>query len=247
MYDPHAMLQTIDANRVPILLLCSLAMVANYVWFAEAIRVARRDRSYSMPLAATYFFLVHDASFVALYSKWFNEYAHWYCELFWVALVVTTLMEIIFLSQTLQYGRAELFPTLSPFAFTGVIFAGVTAVAVIWLLVKSALNDDLYILSFFFAISWYPPLGMALLMRRKTRQGQTPLMWASFTAMGLFSFLASWFFFGPALHSWLWLAFWAVTIGWSLVTTWMVYRAPAYQPEEETEQVPFGVAHPQRA
>lgn len=247
MYDPHATLQIIDANRVPILLLCSLAMVGNYVWFAEAIRVARRDRSYAMPVAATYFFLVHDASFVAYYSKWFNEYGHWYCELFWVALVVTTLMEIVFLYQTLHYGRAELFPALSQSMFTTVILGGVAAVAVIWLLVKSALNDDLYILSFFFAISWYPPLGMALVLRRKSRQGQTPLMWASFTAMGLFSFLASWFFFGPVFQSWLWLGFWTATLGWSLVTTWLVYRAPAYQPEEETARVPFSVAQPQRA
>ncbi|MGH7960498.1 MAG: hypothetical protein ACRERD_01575 [Candidatus Binatia bacterium] len=247
MYDPHAMLQIIDANRVPILLLFSLAMMANYVWFADAIRVAKRDRSYAMPLAATYFFLVHDASFVAHYSKWFNEYGHWYCELFWVALVFTTLMEIVFLYQTLQYGRAELFPTLSQPLFTAIILAGVAAVAVFWLLVKSALSDDLYILSFFVAIAWYPPLGTALVLRRKSRQGQTPLMWTSFTAMGMFSFLASWFFFGPVFQSWLWLAFWAATLGWSLVTTWMVYRAPAYWPEEETERVLVGTVQPRHA
>lgn len=247
MYDPHAMLQIIDANQVPILLLFSLAMIGNYVWFAEAIRVAKRDRSYAMPLAATYFFLVHDASFVGYYSKWFNEYGHWYCELFWVGLVLTTIMEIVFLYQTLQYGRGELFPSLSQPVFTAVILAGCAGTAAFWLLVKNTLSDDLYIVSFFVAIAWYPPFGTALLLRRKSRQGQTPLMWASFTAMGLFSFLASWFFFGPVFQSWLWLGFWTATLGWSLVTTWMVYRAPLYQPEEETEQVPFGIVQPQQA
>ncbi|MDT7561662.1 MAG: hypothetical protein QOG76_286 [Pseudonocardiales bacterium] len=50
MYDPAQALAMVDLHRWPLLTLCGLAMVANYVWFIEGYRVAARERLYSLPL-----------------------------------------------------------------------------------------------------------------------------------------------------------------------------------------------------
>jgi hypothetical protein len=39
MYEPAQALAMVDLHRWPLLTLCGLAMVANYVWFIEGYRV----------------------------------------------------------------------------------------------------------------------------------------------------------------------------------------------------------------
>ena len=113
MYDPQAVLQAIDQHFVIILILNALALLANVVYFGEAIRLAARDRCYTMPLAGTLLFIPHDLSYILFYDKWFNQYHHWFCELYWVGLIATLCLECLFLYQTIKYGREELFPRLS--------------------------------------------------------------------------------------------------------------------------------------
>ena len=39
------------------------------VWFIDAMRVARREQRYSMPIAATFVFMAHDSAYVGHFSS----------------------------------------------------------------------------------------------------------------------------------------------------------------------------------
>jgi hypothetical protein len=148
VYDPHAILARISEHPWPIVLLCGLALAFNFAWYIEEIRVARRDRCYTMPPAVTLVYLAHDGSYLLLLSKWWGEYQHWFTQLFWVALSVTFAGEVVIFAQTLRYGRAELAPGLSQRTYVTLMLAALAATAGAWAGVKNALGDQLYLLSF---------------------------------------------------------------------------------------------------
>jgi hypothetical protein len=83
----------------------------------------------------------------------------------------------------------------------------------------------------------YPPLGTALLLHRRSRAGQTVLMWAAFTGLTLFWFPATTFGFGSQFRSWPWVGLGLLTITWGAVNTWLVAKAPA-RPPAESELIP---------
>ena len=112
-YDPAAVLRSIDDHKVALLVPCAIAFVLNYVWFIDGMRVARRERLYSMPIAATYAFMAHDLAYVGHFSTWFGAGGHWFTQLFWVGMTLSFLMELVLLWQTIEYGRAEHAPQLS--------------------------------------------------------------------------------------------------------------------------------------
>jgi hypothetical protein len=230
VYDPHVTLDAIDAHKVAIVLLAGGALVCNYVWFVEAYRVARRDRAYSLPLFCTLFWFAHDGSYVYRYSDWFGTYSHWFPKLFWVGLVVTSGFEVVFVAQLLRYGRKELAPQVDQGTFTAAVVAAIVASALIWEVVKGSLADPLYLYSLGVAIVAYPPFGMALLIQRRSRQGQSVVMWLGFLGTAVGWFVASTLWFGPDFRTWRWLALGAVSIGWGIVTTVLVHRAPAIPP-----------------
>lgn len=227
MYDPQLVLDAIDAHKVGIVALAGGALVSNYVWFVAAYQVAKRDRSYSIPLFCTLFWFAHDASYVYRYSDWFNGYGHWFPKLFWVGLVVTTGFEVLFVAQLLRYGRAELAPRLDQRTFTAAVLAAIAISAVLWEVVKGTMADPLYLYSLSFATVAYPPFGMAMVIRRRSRQGQSLLMWLGYLGTAVGWFTASTLWFGPDFRAWRWLALGAISIGWGLVTAWVVHRAPA--------------------
>ena len=130
MYDTTQVLASIDRNAVPILLLCGLAMLCNYTWFIAAVRQGLRDRTTPIPVFCTLFWLIGDASMVLRYDLWFNVIDHWYVKLFWAALVLTVLCELVFLSLTLRFGHREFAPALSRNQFVALILLGVAAMAV---------------------------------------------------------------------------------------------------------------------
>src|SRR5205085_9589828 len=66
-YDPATVLRSLD-NHKTVLIPFAVAFVLNYVWFIDAMRVARREQRYSMPIAATFVFMAHDSAYVGHYS-----------------------------------------------------------------------------------------------------------------------------------------------------------------------------------
>src|SRR5437763_5872683 len=181
-YDPTAVLDSIDHHKI-ILVPCALAFVLNYVWFVEAMRVARRERRYSMPIAATYVFMAHDVAYVAHYPTWFGSGGHWFSKLFWAGMALSVVMELILLAQTIRYGQAEHAPQWSREVWTGAVLLGLAGTMTLWWLVRGPFEDPLFLMSLGLVTAAYPPMGLGLLLHRRGAAGQTVLMWASFTLL----------------------------------------------------------------
>lgn len=229
MYDPNETLANIDAHKWPILALCAVAMLFNYYWFFIGLRQARRDRVYSIPAASTFFFLVGDASFLLHYDDWFHGYRHWYVELFWAALTVTVLFEVAFTVQVVQYGRAELLPTATRARFAAVVVGGVIAAAVVWSMVRQVISDPLFITYFDLANVAGALAGTGLLLRRRSRAGQTVGLWLGYAAMATAWFVAESLWFGPAFRSREYLALAVVCVVSALANAWYVHSLPRYE------------------
>ncbi|MGH9034551.1 MAG: hypothetical protein ACRD0O_02215, partial [Acidimicrobiia bacterium] len=118
-------------------------------------------------------------------------------------------------------------PGLDQRTFTAAVLAAIAVSAVLWEVVKGMLGDPLYLYSLAVAVVAYPPFGMAMVIRRRSRQGQSTLMWLGFLGTATGWFVASTLWFGPEFRAWRWLALGAVSIGWGVVTTLIVHRAPA--------------------
>ena len=103
---------------------------------------------------------------------------------------------------------------------------------VIWWVLRGTLADPLFLMSLGLITAAYPPLGTALLVHRRSRAGQTVLMWAAFTGLTLFWFPATTLGFGAQFRSWPWIGLGLLTITWGALNTWLVARAPARPPAE---------------
>ncbi|WP_428312986.1 hypothetical protein [Hydrocarboniphaga sp.] len=221
MYDPNATLQAIDDHVVAILLLNALALIANVIYFGEAVRLAARDRLYTMPLAGTLLFIAHDLSYILHYEKWFKQYHHWFSELYWFGLIATLALELLFFHQTMKYGRKELFPQLTQRAYTALLLAGLLGVGVFWWVLKQNLDDDLYVVSFFMTTMLCPMLSSGLLARRQSVRGQSTRMWIAFCVMVIAYF--SWTqYLGDYFRSFWWRAFAVADLAWGLAMLWLV-------------------------
>lgn len=227
MYDPQAVLNGVDDHVVPFLLLSAVSFAGLIIWYYEAIRIGERDRSFSMPPVITMVWLAHDATLVARFSDWFSgPYDHWLMQLYWVAMVCTSAVELLFVVQLLRFGRQELAPRLSPPAFTIGVLAAQAATVVIWLALKRVIDDDLFQVTFALTAAMFPPFGMALLLRRGTRRGQTTRQWIGFTIAPAFWFGATIVAYGPPFRSALWILLGLVTTVWGALTAYLVARAP---------------------
>jgi hypothetical protein len=233
VYDPNQVLAALDQNMWRVIALCSLAMACNYAWFFAAVVQGFRDKVVPIPVFCTLFWLVGDGSMVARYDLWFNVIDHWYVKLFWVALVFTVLTELVFLYMTLRFGRRELAPTLTRSQFALLVLAGLGAMWVAWELVKSLIDDRLYIDYFHLANLAGPVFAAAQVLRRGSRAGTTPFIWAAYTLM-----VASWFvacalwFDGPFATTG-YLMFYVVCTACALAMTFVVSRLPAHAPSSE--------------
>jgi hypothetical protein len=226
MYDPILVLAAIDSHKWGVLSLCSIAMLCNYIWFIAAVRQGFRDRVYPVSLFCTLFWLAGDSSMVYRYDLWFNVYNHWYVKLFWAALVATVICELIFLTMTLRFGRAELAPRWTQSQFAGVVLAGLLASVVTWEFVKYLIGDPLYITYFHLANMAGPLLGAALLLRRQSRAGTMPLIWGAYAVMVSCWFLAAALWFGPPFASPLFISFYVVCTGAAIAMMLMVRQMP---------------------
>ena len=230
MYDPIATLQQIDQNKLTVIALCLVALVFNYAYFGEALRLGRRDRTYSVPASVTLLFLPHDLSYLFLFEKWFVQYDHWFCKLWWVGLIFTSAIEALFLLQLLRYGREEILPRLSPKAYVAVMLLVLCASTLAWLTVKQALNDELYLFSFGWTLFWGSPLVISMMVRRGTTRGQSRWMWVSYMLMAVFYWAAT-TFMDPYFRSPSWWAVLLLALGFASANLWWFVRCPIYVPK----------------
>lgn len=222
MYDAHAVLASIDAHALEIVLLVGvIAMVPTFLWFFDAIRVGRRDQVCAMPPVCTLFWFAHDTSFVARYELWFEGYDHWYVKLFWILLVGTVALELTYIAQAIKYGRREWAPQLSQRAFGAICALIVVVAVVIWAAIKASLNDPLYIVAFGLTVVVYPAAAIPMMLRRGSSKGQSSLMWFGYMGLATGYFTATTLYFGEAFRSWTWVGLGCISVfggvaGWAL-------------------------------
>lgn len=211
MYQTADVLRMVDQHRTIILLLCAFALTGNYIFWIENLRLGFRHKTYSMPIGCLLFFLPHDATFVAMYAHWFHDINHWFPELWWFGLCVTVGMELAFLVMLLKYGRAEIAPQVSQTLFACMVLLGLAVCTVVWLVVKSVMEDDLFLIIFAVTIFWCAPFNLALMARRNATAGQSQLAWTGYLMMPIFYYPAT-FILSPGFRTPLWVALGAVTI-----------------------------------
>jgi hypothetical protein len=227
-YDPPAVLGAITANAVPVVLIGGISIVAMFVFFVEAARMGARDRVYPMALWMTVLWWPHDGSYLLHLPDWWGRYDHWFMQLFWFAIVVTFLAECTYVVQTVRYGRDELSPGLSQTAHTARVLGALAAGVISWTLLKGAIDDPLYLLSFMATLLWGAPSGSALLGRRPDGRGQSVLEWIGFLVMAVFYSVASIGFFGGGFfHEWPYVSLCVASCLWAAAHLVQVWRSPA--------------------
>lgn len=230
MYDPISTLQQIDAHIVPVISLCVIALIFNYCYFIEAIRIGARDKAYSVPALVTLVFLPHDISYLLYFNKWFVEYNHWFCKLWWAGLVATATIECIFFYQLLKYGRKELLPNQSQKAYVGVMCLALLVGTGALVTIKQAINDELYLFSFGWTLFWGAPLCISMMIKRGSSRGQSRWMWISYMLMAVF-YWAAVSFIDPYFRSAGWLLILAMALGCALANLYTLRTLPKYQGE----------------
>ncbi|NMO91639.1 hypothetical protein [Actinomycetospora sp. TBRC 11914] len=228
-YDPQQVLAAISRNAVAVLGIGGLSILAMFVFFVEAARMGHRDRAYPMALWMTALWWPHDGSYLLHLGDWFGgPYDHWFTRMFWFAIVVTFAAESVFAWQTVRYGRDELSPGRSQGTHAFRVLAALAAGAVSWALVKGALDDPLYLLSFMATLLWGGPSASAMLGRRPDGRGQSLLEWIAYGVMAaLYSITSIFFFGGGFFHSWAYVGICVAACVWSVVLIADARRAGA--------------------
>jgi predicted neutral ceramidase superfamily lipid hydrolase len=180
MYDAQDLLTRIDDHKWAVIGVCFFAMIGNYIFFIVAFRESLRLKMFTIPIFCTLFWFAHDLSFVYRFDDWFNDYDHWYAELFWFALVLTVTFECVYLSQVIRYGGKELLPEATQGQWAALVVAGMVGAVIMWEAVKFVFDDPLYAGSFGIANFSYVLMGVALAVRRRSMLGQPPGIWAGF-------------------------------------------------------------------
>lgn len=212
IYDPLAVLAALDANKWAVIGFCGAAMAFNYTWFYQSLRQGFRERVFPLPMGIVLFWLCGDATGVSRFDMYFNQYDHWYLELFWYALVFTVSFEIAFIWMTLKFGREELTPDWSQGQFTALFVAAAAIFGIAWYMVLGALADDLNIVYFNLA-NMVGPIAMAgLILRRKSITGTTSTIWINYTLMLVCWYIAQAMWFGSEFRTPPMLAFMAINI-----------------------------------
>jgi len=208
MYDSSDILGAVDSHVILFLGLGSVTMVFNYGFFITAIINGNRDRSFPFALACCTLWFAHDVSYLLRFNEWFGTYHHWYLELFWAALIPTSIIEGVYIYQVWRFGKNELMPKASQQAYNFYILAAIAAGMLGWFSVKSFLADPIYVYSFgstgFLAVAF----GIPRLLARGDAAGQSVAMWVCFICMQTGWFTTTYLLFGPVFQSPLWLALW---------------------------------------
>jgi hypothetical protein len=222
MYDPQQLLGQIDANAAWILGGFAIAMVCQTVWLVECIRLARRQRVYTMPLFCTFFWFAHDTGCVARFHEWFFVYDHWFMKCFWVGLLTAVILELVFFYQVVRYGRDEILPGISTRTFVVGLVVVQLASSATWELFKYIVNDPLYQFSPLLTQISYPFFGAAMLLRRRSAMGQNVIMWGGYSVMAVVWVVTTGLWYGPAFRTWQYFGGGAVAILGGVVMTYLV-------------------------
>ena len=110
-YDPQVVIDnsTSGVSMAVIVLLMAVAGIGGYMQYVGAIKAGRRDASYGIPLITNLWNFAHDTTFVASGKSWFDDDNElWILKLFWVGLIVFSLLELVVISHIIRNAREDL-------------------------------------------------------------------------------------------------------------------------------------------
>ncbi|MET0545220.1 MAG: hypothetical protein ABWZ40_02815, partial [Caulobacterales bacterium] len=176
MYDPNQVVEAMRANNA-LLIGCFLGnVVFALLYFAIGVYLTLKHKIYVLPFIGAALFFWHDLTYVLDYKLWFETYTHWWFQLTWFALVGTVAFEAFLIQQFIKFGHKELFPDMSMIQFAAMTMGAVFGIGAIWWLIKAALDDDLYLVTFAITAIFSVPFHTALMLRRRSSAGQSIAM-----------------------------------------------------------------------
>ena len=229
IYEPYAALTAIDANKTTIMIYLLITVVAAFLYFAIAVKMAIQQKVYVVPFIGAALFFWHDLTFVLMYDTWFTVYGHWWVKMWWFALVGTVLFEVLMIVQVYQYGHKELWPSLSKRAFGALLVLGTLGVGGMWYLIKVSMGDELFFITFVITAVFSVPFHTAIMSRRQSQAGQSIIMNLS-TIVMMWCETAAFAQAAPFFKSTPYLIFVAVFTLWPLANIAIMLRLPKYQP-----------------
>lgn len=230
-YEVNDVLNNIDTRLGIVLLFGAIIFVGAYIQYFEGIRLGFRDKTHAIPLFANMYFFAHDLLFIAMFNHWFSEINHWLFKLFWVGLIIFSLLECVVHYQTLKYSREDLLPMLTQNQYIVAYIAIQAAITILFWFIYSHLNDPLFLISFASTEIISNALNIPMLLSRKSRKGQSMLL-----AFGLLigSNIAYFFLFAPTMSDAFATPVYYVTglvlVLLNLTYMWALSRYPAYKP-----------------
>lgn len=240
-YDPRDALAAIDTHAPVILAFFAVAAVATFTYLVASFRLTIRDAAYSAALPAVGWFAVHDLGFVLQFDMWFQSYDHWWVKAWWCALLGTSLIEFALVAMIARFGWRELAPQLSRRTFTIGLVLILAAIAALWWLVKQALDDPLYLISFPITAFWAVPFSTVLILRGGTRRGQS-ITQEICVAIIVLAFQGALWHVDAFFRSAPFVAFTAMAVMWSLGNVWLLGQIPEWKHDRSTiEPVGAGI------
>jgi hypothetical protein len=227
-YDPEQALASIDDHTGVVLGFFAVVATFTFIYLVASFRLARRDQAYSCALPAVGWFAVHDLGFVLQYDRWFHTYDHWWVKSWWCALVFTSMIEFALVGLVIRYGHTELAPHLPRKLFTAGVLGVMVGITAVWALVKHAMDDELYLISFPITAFWAVPFGMALALRRRSRRGQSPLQPICVVFI-LLGFQGALWNVDPFFREWPFVTFTFVAVAWSVGAAWLLSTLPRWE------------------
>jgi hypothetical protein len=226
MYDGWVIIDQIKQHIWLMLLFGALSMGSATLWYVESIRVSEKSKLMSMPFLAVFGWLGHDWSYVMNFNQWFHHWNYWLFKLFWVGMIPLVIIEVIWISQIIRFGRKEFWPSLSQRLWTIAVIAGALGSTVLWFCLKRSMVDPLYLISMQICCILYAASQLTLTLRRKSREGQSLLqVCAAASAFGTWG-IASILFLGPFTHDWRWIGMNIVIFSWYCVGIVVLYKQP---------------------
>lgn len=224
MYDPATLLDAIDNHTLGVLTGFGLAMVLQNIAMITAMVMTRRHGVISIPLPCTFLWFAHDLGVVARFNVWFNTYDHWFLKLFWLGLLSALIIELIFLWQAIEVGRAEYLPTGTQGQWTALVVGGAVASVVLWEYLKVMFDDPIYQAAPAITLFLLPVVTAALLLRRRSAVGQSPVVYGCFAAMVPLWWGVTAGAYGGAFRSWQYLTTGVLAFAMLVAVTVAVHR-----------------------
>lgn len=223
-YEPDSVLRALGANSVAVFACLLIALCFSFIYFGIAWQMARQQKVYVEPFLGASVFFWHDLSFVLNWPEWSSLYGgHWWLKFWTFGLCGTVALEAFLIWQFVHYGKDEILPSATKTQFSVITIAGVLGIGAMWWLIKSSMNDPLYLVTFAITAVWSIPCHTGIMLRRGSAKGQSIAQ--NIAVMVIFAAISSVLLIAaPTFWNPIYFAFFATFMIWPMFNIWLIKR-----------------------